>query len=191
MLLREAYVADAVSNTVKGAMKVCKSTPGTTQLERSGVVVSALAESQVKHIPTQVEKTGVVNGAMTGSHASNSPAQSREPVAVNGGPTGSQAPHEPSQSQEPGAVGRSALAEIATTPSSRSKVVVIQATSTRRIQTIKGTSKQVTLGSVSVQEYGPMNELFEDVEETMPEASSVEVLQLVLASAVEIVISRR
>ncbi|CAI5722202.1 unnamed protein product [Peronospora effusa] len=161
VLLREAYVTDAVSNTVEGAMTVCQSTPGTTQLERSGVVVSALAESQVTHIPTQVEKTGVVNGAMTGSHASNSPAQSREPVAVD--------------------------AEIATTPSSRSKVVVTRRTSTRRIKTIKGTSKRVTLGSVSVQEDGPTNELFEAVEDKMPEASSVEVLQLVLASAEEIV----
>ena len=73
VLLREAYVTDAVSNTVEGAMTVCQSTPGTNQLERSGVVVSALAESQVTHIPTQVEETGVVNGAMTDSHASNSP----------------------------------------------------------------------------------------------------------------------
>ncbi|CAI5703334.1 unnamed protein product [Peronospora effusa] len=165
VLLREAYVADAVSNTVEGAMTVCQSTPGTTQLERSGVVGSALAESQVTHIPTQVEKTGVVNGAMTAS----------------------QAPQEPAQSQETGAVGRSALAEIATTPSSRSKVMVTRRTSTRRIKTIKGTSKRVTLGSVSVQEDGPTNELFEAVEDKMPEASSVEVLQLVLASAEEIV----
>ncbi|CAI5706517.1 unnamed protein product [Peronospora effusa] len=187
VLLREANVTDAVSNTVEGAMTVCQSTPGTTQLERSGVVVGALVESQVTHIPTQVEKTGVVNGAMTGNHASNSPAQSREPVAVDGGLTASQAPQEPAQSQEPGAVGRSALAEIATTPSSRSKVVVTRRTSTRRINTIKGTSKRVTLGSVLVQEDGPTNELFEAVEDKMPEASSVEVLQLVLASAEEIV----
>ncbi|CAI5714557.1 unnamed protein product [Peronospora effusa] len=187
VLLREAYVAEAVSNTVEGAMTVCQSAPGTTQLERSGVVGCALAESQVTHIPTQVEKTGVVNGAMTDSHASNSPAQSREPVAVDGGLTGSQAPQEPAQSQEPGAVGRSALSEIATTPSSRSKVVVTRRTSTRRLKTIKGTSKRVTLGSVLVQEDGPTNELFEAVEDKMPEASSVEVLQLVLASAEEIV----
>ncbi|CAI5721776.1 unnamed protein product [Peronospora farinosa] len=155
VLLREAYVADVMSNTVEGAMTV--------------------------------EMTGVVNGTMTGSHASNSPAQSREPVAVDGGLTGSQAPQEPAQSQEPGAVGRSALAEIATTPSSRSKVVVTRRTRTRRIKTIKGTSKRVTLGSVSVQEDGPTNELFEAVEDKMLEASSVEVLQLVLASAEEIV----
>ncbi|CAI5701582.1 unnamed protein product [Peronospora effusa] len=187
VLLRESYVADAVSNTVEGAMTVCQSTPGTTQLERSGVVGSALAESQVTHIATKVEKTGVVNGAMTGSHASNSPAQSREPVAVDGGLTGSQAPQEPAQSQEPGAVGRSALAEAATTPSSRSEVMVTRRTSTRRIKTIKGTSKRVTLGSVSVQEDEPTNEFFEAVEDKMPEASSVEVLQLVLASAEEIV----
>ncbi|CAI5704896.1 unnamed protein product [Peronospora effusa] len=187
ILLREAYVADAMSNTVEGAMTVCQSTPGTTQLERSGVVGSALAESQVTHIPTQVEKTGVVNGAMTSSHALNGPAQSRELVAVYGGLTGSEAPQEPAQSQEPGAIGRSALSEIPTTPSSRSKVVVIQKTSTRRIKTIKGTSKRVTLGSVSVQEDGPTNELFEAVEEKMPEASSVEVLQLVLASAEEMI----
>ncbi|CAI5701125.1 unnamed protein product [Peronospora effusa] len=103
-------------------------------------------------MPTQLEETGVVNGAMKGS----------------------QAPQEPAQSHEPVAVGRSALAEIATTPSSKSKVVVIQATSTRRIKTIKGTSKRVALGSASVQEYGPMNELFEAVEDKMPEASSVE-----------------
>ena len=139
------------------------------------------------HIPTQVEKTGVVNGAMTGSHASNGPAQSREPVVVDGGLKGSQAPQEPAQSQEPGAVGRSALAEIATTPSSRSKIVVTRRTSTRRIKTIKGTLKRVTLGSVSVQQNGPTNELFEAAEDKMPEASSVEVLQLVLASAEEIV----
>ena len=74
VLLREAYVADAVSNTVEGAMTVCQSAPGTTQLERSGVVGSALAESQVTHIRTQVEEAGVVNGAMTGSHSSNSHA---------------------------------------------------------------------------------------------------------------------
>ncbi|CAH0489870.1 unnamed protein product [Peronospora farinosa] len=49
VLLREAYVADAVSNTVEGAMTVCQSTPGTTHLEKSGVVGSALAESQVTH----------------------------------------------------------------------------------------------------------------------------------------------
>ncbi|CAI5739632.1 unnamed protein product [Peronospora farinosa] len=126
VLLREAYVADAVSNPVEGAMTV--------------------------------EKSGVVNGAMTGSHASNSPAQSREPVAVDVGLTGSQTPQEPAQS--PGAVGRSALAEIATTPSSRSKVVATRRTSTRRIKTIKGSD---------------------------PWISIVEVLQLVLASAEEIV----
>ena len=135
-------MADDVSNTVEGAMTVCQSTPGTTQLERSGVVVRALAEIQVTHISTQVEKTGVVNGAMTSSHASNSPAQSREPVVGYGRLTGSQAPQEPAQSHEPGAVGRSALAEIATTPSSRSKVVVTRTTSTRRFTTIKGTSNE-------------------------------------------------
>ena len=45
----------------------------------------------------------------------------------------------------------------------------------------------MTLGSVSFQEDGHSNELFEAVEDKMPEASSVEVLQLVLASAEEIV----
>ncbi|CAI5701514.1 unnamed protein product [Peronospora effusa] len=93
---------------------------------------------------------------------------------------------EPPQGHEPGAAGRSALANAATTPSSRSKVVVTRRTSTRRIKTIKGTSKRVTLGSVLVQEDGPTNELFEAVEDKMPEASSVEVLQLVLASDEEI-----
>ncbi|CAI5701232.1 unnamed protein product [Peronospora effusa] len=161
VLFQEAYVADDVSSTVEGAMTVYQSAPGTTQLEKSGVVGSVLAESQVTHIPTQPEETGVVNEAMTSSHASNSPAQSRERVVSDGGLTGSQAPQEP--------------------------VVVTRRTSTRRIKTIKGTSKRVTLGSVSVQEDGPTNELFEAVEDKMPEASSVEVLQLVLASAEEIV----
>ena len=65
--------------------------------------------------------------------------------------------------------------------------MVTRRTSTRRIKTIKGTSKRVTLKSVSVQENGLANDLIEVVEDKMPEASSVEVLQLVLASAEEIV----
>ena len=128
----------------------------------------------------------VVDSGLTGSQAPQVPAQSREPVAVESKLTGSQASQEPAQSQEPVAVGGGALAVIAATPSSRSKVVVTRRTSTRRIKTIKGTSKRVTLGSVSVQEDGPTNELFEVVEDKTPEASSVEVLQLVLASAEEI-----
>ncbi|CAI5710086.1 unnamed protein product [Peronospora effusa] len=125
VLLREAYVDDA--------MTVCQSAPGTTQIERSGVAGSALAESQVTNIPTQVEKTVVVNGAMM------------RPIVLH------------------------------------------RAESMRQLMTIKGTSKRVTLGSVSVQEDGPTNELFEAVEDRIPEASSAEVLQLVLASAEEIV----
>ncbi|CAI5724693.1 unnamed protein product [Peronospora effusa] len=66
-------------------------------------------------------------------------------------------------------------------------VMVTRRTRTRRTKTIKGTSKRMTLGSVSVQEDGPTNELFEAVEDKMPEASSVEVLQLILASGEEIV----
>ena len=108
-------------------------------------------------------------------------------MAVDSGLTDSQAPQEPAQSLEPGAVGRGALAVIATAPTSRSKVVVTRTTSTRRIKTIKGTSKRVTIGSVSVQEDAPTNELFEVVEDIMPVASSVEELQHVLASAEEIV----
>ncbi|CAI5705397.1 unnamed protein product [Peronospora effusa] len=69
----------------------------------------------------------------------------------------------------------------------QSKVVVTRTRSTRRIKTIKGTSKQVTYESVSVKENGPTNELFEAVEDKMPEASSFEMLQLVLASVEEIV----
>ena len=65
--------------------------------------------------------------------------------------------------------------------------MVTRTTSTRQIKTIKGTSKRATFGSVSVQEDGPSNETFEAVEDKMPEASSVEVLQHVLASAKEIV----
>ena len=61
-------------------------------------------------------------------------------------------------------------------------------TRTRRIiKTIKGTSKRVTIGSVSVQEDGPTNEMFEAVRDKMPEVSSTEVLQHVLASAEEII----
>ena len=45
----------------------------------------------------------------------------------------------------------------------------------------------MTFGSVSVQEDGPQNENIETVEDKMPEASSVEVLQHVLGSAEEIV----
>ena len=160
VLLREANVTDAVSNTVEGALTVCHMLPSTTQLVEPSVVGSVLTGSKVTQNPTQLEETGVVNGTMTGSHASNGPAQSQEPVAVDGGLTGSQAPQEPAQSQEPGAVGRSVLAETATTPTSRSKVVVAQTTSTRRTKTIKGTSKRVTFGSVSVQEDGPSNETF-------------------------------
>ncbi|CAI5717180.1 unnamed protein product [Peronospora effusa] len=85
-----------------------------------------------------------------------------EPVVVDGGLTRSQAPQEPAQSHEP----------------ERAPDL---------LQKIKGTSKRVTLGSVSVQEDGPTTELFEVVEDKMPDASSVEVLQLFLASAEEIV----
>uniref|UniRef100_A0AAV1TEI0 Uncharacterized protein n=1 Tax=Peronospora matthiolae TaxID=2874970 RepID=A0AAV1TEI0_9STRA len=133
VLLREANVTDAVSNTVEGALKVCQTSPSTTQLV----------------------EPGVVDEAMTGSHASKGPAQSREPVAVDGGLTESQAPQEPAQSLEPGAVGRSVLAIATTTPAFRAKVVVTRTTSTRRIKTIKGTSKRVTVGSDSVQEDEP------------------------------------
>ena len=45
----------------------------------------------------------------------------------------------------------------------------------------------MTFGSVSVQEDRPTNEMFEAVEDKMPESSSMEVLQNVLGSAEEIV----
>ena len=57
-------------------------------------------------------------------------------------------------------------------------------TRTRRIvKKIKGMSKRVTFGYVSVQENGRTNEMFKAVEDKMPGASSTEVLQHVLASA--------
>lgn len=101
----------------------------------------------------------------------------------------SQASQGPAQRQMSGAVGRDTLPEIATIPSAKSKkVVVTRKTSTiRTTRTIKGTSKRVTFGSVPIQEDGPTNEVFEAVEDKMPDASSNEVLQHVLGSAEEIV----
>lgn len=64
-------------------------------------------------------------------------------------------------------------------PSAKSKkVVVTRKTRTiRTTRTIKGTSKRVTFGSVPIQEDGPTNEVFEAVEDKMPDAFSYEVLQ--------------
>ena len=165
VLLREAYATDVVSNTVEGALTGCQTSP----------------------IPTQLVETEVVNRTMTSSHASECPAQSREPVAVDGELTRSHASHKPAQCQEPGAVGRGALARSATTPASQKRVVVTRKTSTRQIRTIKGTSKRVTFGSVSNEEDGPSNEVFEAVKDEIAEASSVEVLRQVFKSAEEIV----
>ena len=48
---------------------------------------------------------------------------------------------------------------------------------------IKRTSKRVNIGSVSVQEDGPSNEMFEAIEYNILEASLVEALLHVLESA--------
>ena len=66
--------------------------------------------------------------------------------------------------------------------------MVRRVTRTRKIvNTIKGTSKRLTFESVSAEEDGPTNEIFEAVEDKIPEASSTEVLYHVLGSAEEIV----
>lgn len=121
---------------------------------------------------------------MAGSHASKYRTKSQKPVAVDGKLTEFKASQEPTDCQEAGVVGRGAWQ---TTLTSRSKVVVSRKKSTRHVKTIKGTSKRVNFGSVSVQEDGPSNEVLEAVEDKMPGASSVEVLQHVLGSAEEII----
>ena len=96
-----AYATNAIFNTVKGAMIVCQSASGTTQLVDPGVVGSVLSRIQVLLIPTQIEESGVVNGMRKSGHASIGTAQSQEPVTVDDGMTGSQAPQDPAQSLEP------------------------------------------------------------------------------------------
>ena len=126
-----------------------------------------------------------VKGALSVSHTSPRTNQLDRSGIVNIELTVSQVSQEPAQSQGPGAVVRDTLATTATIPNSKSKnVVVRRVTLTKRIiKTIKGTSKRVTFGYVSVQENGRTNEMFKAVEDEMPGASSTEVLQHVLASA--------
>ena len=91
-----------------------------------------------------------------------------------------------------GAVVRNKLATTATILNSKSRhVVVRRVTRTKRIvKKIIGTLKRASFESVSVQEEGTTNEKCSTVEYKMPEASSTEVLKLVLGSIEVIDISR-
>ena len=126
---------------------------------------------------------------MTVSHTSPKTNQLDESGVVNSELNVSQVSLEPAKSQGTGAIVRDTLATTAKIPNFKSRnVVVRRATRTRRIvKTIKGTLKGVTFRSVSAQEDGPTNEMFEVVEDKMSEASSTEVLQRVSGSVKEIV----
>ena len=118
-----------------------------------------------------------VKGTLTVGHTSPSTNHLGESGIVNSKLTVSQVSQKLAQSQGPHDVVRNTLATTATTPTFKSRNVLVQRmTRTRRIvNTIRGTSKGVTFGSVSVQEDGPTNEKFEAVEDKMPEASLTEV----------------
>ena len=135
------------------------------------------------------DMSNTVKGALTASHPTPSNNQIDESGVVNSELTLSQVSQEPAQRQGPGAVVRCTLATLAMIPNIKSRnVVVRRAKPTRRIvKTIEGTSKRVAFGSVSVQEDGPTNEMFEAVEDKMPEASSTEVLQHGFLAAKDIV----
>lgn len=60
MLLREAYVTDDVSNTVEGALTVCRTAPSSTQLETSGVVNMTMIRSHASNESAQSLESGVV-----------------------------------------------------------------------------------------------------------------------------------
>ena len=127
--------------------------------------------------------------ALTVSHTSPKTNQLDESGVVNSELNVSQVSLEPAKSQGTGAIVRDTLATTAKIPNFKSRnVVVRRVTRTRRIvKTIKGTLKGVTFRSVSAQEDGPTNEMFEVVEDKMSEASSTEVLQRVSGSVKEIV----
>ena len=118
-----------------------------------------------------------VKGTLTVGHTSPSTNHLGESGIVNSKLTVSQVSQKLAQSQGPHDVVRNTLATTAATPTFKSRNVLVQrVTRIRRIvNTIRGTSKGVTFGSVSVQEDGPTNEKFEAVEDKMPEASLTEV----------------
>ena len=134
-----------------------------------------------------------VKGALTLIHTSPRTNQFDESGVVNSELTVSQVSQEPAQTSRDWYGYTGYVSYTATIPDSKPRNVVLRRmTRTRRIiKTIKGTSKRVTFGSVSVQEEGSTNEMFKAVEDKMPEASSTEVIHHVLKSAGDTVISRR
>ena len=129
--------------------------------------------------------SNTVKGELKVSHTTPRTYQLDGSGAVNSEMTIIKVSQEPAQSHGYGAVVRDMLATTATIPNYKSSNVVVRCVShTRRIiKTIKGTSKRVNFGSVSVQEDRPTNEMFEAVEDKMLEAPSTEVIQYVLGSA--------
>ena len=99
------------------------------------------------------DRFNAFKGALTASHTSPSTNQLDESGIVNSELTVIQVSQEPAQIQGPGTVVRNTSARTATITNSKSRDVVVgHVRRTRRIiKTIKGMSKRVNFGSVSVQ----------------------------------------